>query len=87
LDAGETMNLNSGYPNPEGYVHVRTIISIVFGLSITRLFTGLARFVQHPNRVAVYPVHLAWVLFILLYVVEFWWWEFRLSKQRYLIFP
>jgi hypothetical protein len=56
------MNLNSGYPNPEGYVHVRTIISIVLGLSITRLFTGLARFVQHPNRVTVYPVHLAWVL-------------------------
>ena len=55
-----------GYPNPEGYVHVRTIIGIVLGLSVTRLFTGLARFVQHPGRVAIYPVHLAWVFFILI---------------------
>jgi hypothetical protein len=81
------MDLSSGYPNPQGYVHVRTIISIVLGLSITRLFTGLARFVQHPNRVKIYPVHLAWVLFILLYVVEFWWWEFRLSKLDEWTFP
>jgi hypothetical protein len=58
------MDLSSGYPNPEGYVHVRTIIGIVLGLSIARLFTGLARLVQHPKRVAIYPVHLAWVLFI-----------------------
>ena len=81
------MDLSSGYPNPEGYVHVRTIVGIVLGLSVTRLFSGLARLVQHPGRVAIYPVHLAWVLFVLLYVIEFWWWEFRLSKLATWTFP
>ena len=79
--------MGPSYPNPEGYVHIRTIIAIVLGLSITRLFTGLARFVQHPGRTTVYRVHLAWVLFILLYVIEFWWWEFRLSKLAEWTFP
>jgi len=33
------------------FIHVRIIIGIVTGLSVTRLLTGLARFVQHPVRV------------------------------------
>jgi hypothetical protein len=37
--------------------------------------------------VALYPVHVAWVLFILLYVIEFWWWEFRLTRLEQWTFP
>ena len=29
------------------YLHVRVIIGIVLGMSITRLLSGVARFVQH----------------------------------------
>jgi len=32
------------------FVHIRIIIGIVTGLTVTRLLTGLARFVQHPSR-------------------------------------
>ena len=32
------------------FIHARIIIGIVAGLSVTRLLTGLARFVQHPVR-------------------------------------
>jgi len=65
--------------DPTIYVHVRTVISIVVGLSIGRLLTGLARFVQHPNLQKIYPVHLVWTVFMMVDVIYFWWWEFHLS--------
>jgi hypothetical protein len=33
---------------------------------VTRLLTGLARFVQHPVRDRIYLAHLAWAVFLLL---------------------
>lgn len=62
------------------FFHVRVIIGIVVGLSVTRLLTGLARFVQHPARNQVYWIHLGWVIFLLLGVTHFWWFEFGLSR-------
>lgn len=41
----------------DAFFHVRVIIGLVAGLSITRLLTGLARFVQHPARPQIYQVH------------------------------
>jgi hypothetical protein len=38
---------------------------MALGLGITRLLTGIAQFVQHPQRQRVYWVHLGWVLFML----------------------
>ena len=62
------------------FVDVRIIIGIVTGLSVTRLLTGLARFVQHPVRDRIYLVHLAWAFFLLLAIVHFWWFEFGLER-------
>jgi len=61
------------------FLHVRVIIGIVLGLSITRLLTGTARFVQHPGKYKLYSVHLAWVAWMLLMLVHFWWWELWLQ--------
>ncbi|AUB81728.1 hypothetical protein [Candidatus Thiodictyon syntrophicum] len=62
------------------FVHVRMMLSILVGLSIARLLTGLARFVQHPSREQVYGPHLAWALFMLLTVIHYWWAEFNLAQ-------
>lgn len=67
-------------PTPDVYVHVRIVMGIILGLGISRLLTGTARFIQHPHRYRVYPVHLAWALFLLLAMVHFWWFEFHLSR-------
>ncbi len=64
----------------DAFFHVRVIIGLVAGLCITRLLTGLARFVQHPARPQLYPVHLGWVIFLLLAVMHFWWFEFGLGS-------
>ena len=65
--------------NHDLYLHIRTIISLVIGLSITHILGGLARIVQHPGKVKLSAVHLAWTASILLSSVHFWWWEFRLT--------
>ncbi|RXF69619.1 hypothetical protein [Hansschlegelia zhihuaiae] len=59
---------------------------MVVGLAISRLLTGVARFVQHPSRQAIYPVHLGWVFFVFLTIIHFWWFEFRLVEMPKWIF-
>jgi len=69
------------------FFHVRVIVGVVTGLSVTRLLGGLARFVQHPETERVYPVHLGWTFFLLLAVLEYWWFEFALSRLGEWSFP
>jgi hypothetical protein len=68
--------------HPDVFVHIRIIVGMVLGLSLTRLVTGLTRFVQHPKREQIYPIHFGWVLFMLLSIVYFWWFEFGCSLSR-----
>ena len=70
--------LTTGVPPAEAFTHVRIIIGIILGLCVSRLLTGFARFIQHPGKQKIYPVHLGWVAFILLSVIHFWWFEFSL---------
>ena len=65
--------------NLDLYLHVRVLIGIILGLSVTRLVSGIAAIVQHPKRYRIWSVHLGWVAWALVNVVTFWWWEFRLS--------
>ena len=68
--------------NPDLYTHVRVVISIIVGLCITTLLGGFARFVQHPRRERVSILHLGWASSLLLWIIHFWWWEFRLSMVQ-----
>jgi hypothetical protein len=72
--------MNTPHSGHEIYLHVRVMIGIIVGLSVARLLTGMSRFIQHPKREHVYLVHLGWAIAILLSVVHFWWWEFRLQE-------
>jgi hypothetical protein len=65
--------------SPDLYQHVRVVISIIVGLCITTLLSGFARFVQHPKREKVSILHLGWAASLLLSIIHFWWWEFRLT--------
>lgn len=71
-------DITSTIPSAEAFTHVRIIIGIILGLCISRMLTGVARFIQHPGKQKIYPVHMVWVGFILLSVVHFWWLEFNL---------
>jgi hypothetical protein len=69
------------------YLHVRVLFSIILGLGISRLLTGVARIVQHPKQYRVYWVHLLWAAFVFLYLINFWWWEYRLAAVQRWTFP
>ncbi len=62
------------------FAHLRILIGIILGLSITHLLKGGAKFIQHPGRTRPYWVHLLWTVYIFLLLVHFWWWEFRLNS-------
>lgn len=62
------------------FFHVRVLIGLVAGLTITRLLTGLARFVQHPSRQQIYLIHLGWCIYLLVSVMLFWWFEYGLAS-------
>jgi len=62
------------------YLHVRVLIAIILGLSVTRLLAGLAQFMVRPDQHRISWIHLGWVAWVLFNVIAFWWWEFRLSQ-------
>src|SRR5215469_18811838 len=68
------------------YQHVRTVISILVGFSLTRLLSAAPQPAQ-PGRKRVYWVHLVWCLFMFFYVIGFWWWEFQLLTVSRWTFP
>lgn len=66
--------------HPQLFIYIRTIIGMVLGLSLARLLSGLAKFVQHPHREKIYWTHIVWVAFLFLTVISFWWWESELIR-------
>src|SRR5271170_4701939 len=69
------------------YLHVRVLFTILLGLGVSRLLSGVAQIVQHPREYKVYWVHPLWALFLFLYLIHFWWWEFRLQSIHPWTFP
>lgn len=59
--------------------YVMVLASVIIGLGITHLLTGVAGIVQHPGRTKVYWVHLLWVIATFLRAIFWWWFEFRFS--------
>ena len=60
------------------FLHIRVVLAIVLGLSITKLLNGIALLIERRDLWS--PVHVSWVLWALISVVTFWWWEFGLSR-------
>ncbi|WP_421091297.1 hypothetical protein [Pseudochrobactrum sp. MP213Fo] len=65
----------------EIFTHVRILIAMIISLSIARILSGVATFLQHPKRKRVSVLHLLWVFSILLELILFWWWSVLLAKQ------
>jgi len=63
----------------ETFQHIKTVLSIILGLSITQLLRGTVKLVQHPGREKPYLVHLLWTFYLFLVLIHFWWWEYQLK--------
>lgn len=62
------------------FLHIRVVMGIILGLSITTVLKGLAQIIEHPQRRGCSALHLGWVAWTLISLVTFWWWEFRLTE-------
>jgi hypothetical protein len=60
------------------FEYVTVLISIVLGLGIAQILTGIADLVHQSNRVKVYWPHLLWVIVVLVLHVQDWWVTFDL---------
>lgn len=63
----------------EEFTHIKSVIGIILGLSLTHLIKGSVNFIQHPGRKKIYLTHCLWVLYVFLLIIHFWWWEFNLK--------
>jgi hypothetical protein len=70
----------------EAYLYIRTVMAMIISLSLARLLTGLAGLVQSPGKHRVYWIQLGWVLSMFLFIIHFWWWEYRLQSLAVLSF-
>ena len=52
------------------YLHIRVVLAIVLGLSITKLLNGIALLIERRDSWS--PLHVSWVLWALISVVTFW---------------
>jgi hypothetical protein len=57
--------------NPFEYVTV--LVSIILGLGIAQILTGIADLIHQNDRVKVYWPHLLWILLVLILHVQEWW--------------
>ena len=58
--------------------YLSVLLSIVLGLGITRLLSGLARWLEHRKEVRGYAPTLVWAVVLLLLHVQTWWAMFGL---------
>jgi len=70
----------------ETYAHIKTVLGIILGLSITHSLKGAVKIIDHPNRSKFYSVHLLWALYMFLSTVYFWWFEVHLVEVQHWTF-
>lgn len=62
------------------FTHVRIVMGMIVSLGLTHMLKGLSATIQHPTKIRIYPIHMAWVASTVLYILHFWWWEFSLRE-------
>jgi hypothetical protein len=62
------------------FEYVTVLISIILGLGVTQILTGIADLVHQNERIKVYWPHLIWILLTLVLHVQEWWVTFELRS-------
>jgi hypothetical protein len=64
------------------FEYVMVMVSIIIGLAMTHLLQGLVEVAQRPKPFRLRSIHLVWVLFMLVTIAFFWWWQFKLQALQ-----
>jgi len=67
----------------EQFAHVMVLISVIIGIGIAQILLGLGRIVDRKasgdKKFKLSPAHIAWLAHTFVWMVTFWWWQFRLT--------
>lgn len=68
------------------FEYVMALVSIVVGLGLTHILSaigaGIHRLRGHGAPIRLESIYLIWMLTILILLVSFWWWEFKLQQTE-----
>ena len=62
------------------FSYVMVLVSMIVALSITQLLSGFGRLITSPTPLKSGAVHLAWCVWLLVFLTFFWWWEYGLRE-------
>ncbi len=62
------------------FEYVTVFISIILGLGVTQILTGIADLIHQNNRVKLYWPHVIWIFLVLVLHVQEWWVTFELRS-------
>ena len=60
--------------------YILALMSIVVGLAMTQLLSGAAEIAQRLKPLRTYWIHTAWMVYLFVTLIHFWWWEFGLMR-------
>jgi hypothetical protein len=66
----------------DAFSYLSVLISIILGLGVTQLLTGIGRLIQGRHRVRHYPPAVIWAALLLLVHVQTWWSMFGMRHVR-----
>ncbi|MEJ1239861.1 hypothetical protein WBG78_17110 [Chryseolinea sp. T2] len=69
------------------FEYIVILISIVLGMGITQILSGIAGIVQRWNNVALYWPHTLWVLLVFVFHIQEWWITYELRTYEYWRLP
>ena len=62
------------------FEYIAVLVSIIVALGIAQILSGFARTIEKPQGQKIYWVHLVWATWLFVYLIFFWWFEFRLGQ-------
>jgi hypothetical protein len=55
------------------FEYITVLVSIILGLGVTQIVTGVAHFLHSGNKVKIYWPHLLWIIMIFFFHIQEWW--------------
>jgi hypothetical protein len=69
------------------FEYVTVLISIILGMGITQIVTGVADLVHQWHRVRIYWPHILWIFFVFFLHIQEWWATYELRQFESLRLP
>ena len=64
------------------FEYVIVLISIILGLGITTILTGVAELIKHGKPLKVYTPYIIWILLIFILHIQEWWISYQLMSVK-----